>query len=53
MARFVHPHFQNSRESRRDSYAHARDHHAEFAGQAGAAVQAEIDRLAAKRKTAG
>jgi limonene 1,2-monooxygenase len=49
MARYVHPHFQNSRESRRDSYAHARDHHAEFAGQAGAAVQAEIDRLAAKR----
>jgi hypothetical protein len=45
MARYVHPHFQQSREWRRDSYAYARDHHVEFVGQASAAVQAEIDRL--------
>jgi limonene 1,2-monooxygenase len=49
MARYVHPHFQSSREWRSESYAYARDHHAEFTGQSSAAVQAEIDRLAAKR----
>ena len=49
MARYVHPHFQSSREWRSESYAYARDHHAEFTSQSGAAVQAEIDRLAAKR----
>ncbi|MBN8927381.1 MAG: LLM class flavin-dependent oxidoreductase [Rhodospirillales bacterium] len=53
MARYVHPHFQGSREWRSDSYAYARDHHAEFTGQSAAAVQAEIDRLAAKRRAAG
>src|ERR1700761_2265858 len=52
MARHVHPHFQSSREWRSESYAFARDHHAEFTGQSGAAVQAEIDRLAAKRRAA-
>jgi limonene 1,2-monooxygenase len=52
MARYVHPHFQSSREWRSDSYAYARDHHDEFTGQSGAAVQAEIDRLAAKRRAA-
>jgi len=52
MARFVHPHFQASREWRRESYAYARDHHADFAGQAGAAVQAEIDRLAERKRAA-
>jgi limonene 1,2-monooxygenase len=52
MARYVHPHFQASREWRRDSYAYARDHHDEFTGQSGAAVQAEIDRLATKRRAA-
>jgi post-segregation antitoxin (ccd killing protein) len=52
MARYVHPHFQQSRELRRDSYAYARDHHVEFAGQASAAVQAEIDRLAARKAAA-
>ena len=52
MARFVHPHFQRSRELRRVSYAYAKDHHEEFSGQSSAAVQAEIDRLAA-RKAAG
>ena len=52
MARYVHPHFQSSREWRGDSYAYARDHHAAFTGQSGAAVQAEIDRLTAKRRAA-
>jgi limonene 1,2-monooxygenase len=52
MARYVHPHFQSSRGWRSESYGHARDHHAEFAGQSSAAVQAEIDRLAAKRAAA-
>ena len=53
MARYVHPHFQGSREWRRDSYAYARDHHDSFVGQSAAAVQAEIDRLAAQRRAAG
>jgi limonene 1,2-monooxygenase len=52
MARYVHPHFQSSREWRNESYGYARDHHDEFTGQSGAAVQAEIDRLAAKRRAA-
>jgi limonene 1,2-monooxygenase len=52
MARYVHPHFQSSREWRTESYTYARDHHDEFTGQSGAAVQAEIDRLAAKRRAA-
>jgi limonene 1,2-monooxygenase len=50
MARYVHPHFQHSRELRRESYAFARDHHAEFVGQASSAVQAEIDRQAARKR---
>lgn len=49
MARYVHPHFQASREWRVESYNYARDHHAEFTGQSSAAVQAEIDRLAERR----
>ena len=52
MARYVHPRFQGSRELRRESYAFARDHHDEFVGQASAAVQAEIDRQAARRRAA-
>lgn len=52
MGRYVHPHFQSSREWRSDSYDFARGHHAEFIGQSSAAVQAEIDRLAAKRAEA-
>ncbi|MBS0639561.1 MAG: LLM class flavin-dependent oxidoreductase [Acetobacteraceae bacterium] len=52
MARFVHPHFQATREWRIESYNYARDHHAEFTSESGAAVQAEIDRLAAKRQAA-
>jgi limonene 1,2-monooxygenase len=52
MARYVHPHFQASREWRTESYGYARDHHDEFTGQSASAVQAEIDRLAAKRRAA-
>jgi limonene 1,2-monooxygenase len=52
MARYVHPHFQRSREWRRESYAYAKEHHAEFTGQSGAAVQAEIDRWKARRAAA-
>jgi limonene 1,2-monooxygenase len=52
MARFVHPQFQGSRELRHTSYAFARDHHEEFVGQSAAAVQAEIDRLAAQKRNA-
>ncbi len=52
MARYVHPHFQQSREWRVESYGYARDHHAEFTGQSSAAVQAEIDRLAAAKRAA-
>lgn len=50
MARYVHPHFQRSREMLAVSYDFAKAHHDEFVGQASAAVQAEIDRHAAKRK---
>jgi limonene 1,2-monooxygenase len=49
MARYVHPRFQASREWRSESYGYARDHHGEFTTQSVAAVQAEIDRLAAQR----
>lgn len=52
MARFVHPHFQGSRALRTGSYDYAKNHHDEFTGQAGAAVQAEIDRLAARQAKA-
>jgi limonene 1,2-monooxygenase len=52
MARYVHPHFQRSREWRRESYDYAKDHHAEFTGQSAAAVQAEIDRRNARREAA-
>ncbi len=52
MARYVHPHFQSSREWRIESYDYAREHHAAFTSESGAAVQAEIDRLAAQRRAA-
>jgi limonene 1,2-monooxygenase len=52
MARYVHPHFQSSREWRRDSYGQALGHNAEYTEQSAGAVQAEIDRLAAKRRAA-
>ena len=44
MARYVHPEVQASLGKRRDSYAFAKDHHSDFAGQSSSAVQAEIDR---------
>jgi len=49
MARYVHPHFQKSRDLLRASYDFANQHHKEFVGQASAAVQAEIDRHAKRR----
>ncbi|MBV9863669.1 MAG: LLM class flavin-dependent oxidoreductase [Alphaproteobacteria bacterium] len=49
MARFVHPHFQRSRDLLRGSYDYATAHHVEFIGKAAAAVQAEQDKLAARR----
>jgi limonene 1,2-monooxygenase len=52
MARYVHPHFQDSRTLRIESYGFARDHHEDYGSQSRAAVQAEIDRLAAKRAAA-
>jgi limonene 1,2-monooxygenase len=52
MARFVHPHFQSSRELLRTSYDFATGHHVEFTGQAGAAIQKEIDRYAATHAAA-
>ena len=38
-----------ARTAPRVSYAYATDHHEEFSGQSSAAVQAEIDRLAARK----
>jgi limonene 1,2-monooxygenase len=52
MARFVHPHFQRSRELLRGSYDFATSRHVEFVGQASAAIQKEIDRHAASRSAA-
>jgi len=52
MARYVHPHFQDSRTLRIESYDFARDHHEEYGSQSRAAVQTEIDRLAARRAAA-
>ncbi len=48
MARYVHPHFQNSRILRYTSYDSARSNSDRFRAQSQAAVQAEIDRLAAE-----
>lgn len=50
MARFVHPHFQGSHALRRASYDFASERHELFAAQQRGAVQAEIDKLAAKRE---
>jgi limonene 1,2-monooxygenase len=52
MARYVHPYFQKSREPRRDSYDFGFANFAKFTGEAGKAVQAEIDKLEAKRAAA-
>jgi limonene 1,2-monooxygenase len=49
MARYVHPHFQGSRELRRASYDQATSNGDLFRDQSQAAVQAEIDRRAKSR----
>jgi len=49
MARFVHPHFQKSRELLRGSYDFATSRHEDFTGKASAAIQKEIDRHASTR----
>jgi limonene 1,2-monooxygenase len=49
MARFVHPRFQQSRELLSGSYDYATSRHADFTGQAGAAIQKAIDQHAARR----
>ena len=49
MARFVHPHFQQSRELLRGSYDFATSHHVDFTGQAAAAIQRAIDRHESRR----
>ncbi len=48
MARFVHPHFQKSRDLLRGSYDYAVGHRADFVGRASAAIQKEIDRHAVR-----
>ena len=53
MARFVHPHFQQSRDLLRGSYNYATSHHADFTGVAAAAIEHEIDRHAARRAAGG
>ncbi len=49
MARFVHPRFQGSREQMVASYDYGATNRDDFVGQASAAVQAEVDKLAARR----
>jgi limonene 1,2-monooxygenase len=49
MARFVHPHFQQSRDLLRGSYDFATSRHVDFTGQAAAAIQRAIDQHAARR----
>ena len=49
MARFVHPHFQRSRDLLRGSYDYATGHHVDFTGQAAAAIQKAIDQHAARQ----
>jgi limonene 1,2-monooxygenase len=48
MARFVHPHFQRSRELLRGSYEYATSRHVDFTGRAAAAIQKAIDQHAAR-----
>jgi limonene 1,2-monooxygenase len=49
MARFVHPHFQGSRDLLRGSYDYAVGHRADFVGRASAAIQKAIDDHAARQ----
>jgi limonene 1,2-monooxygenase len=53
MARFVHPHFQRSRELLQGSYDYATSHHVDFTGKAAAAIQNEVERHAARRAAEG
>jgi limonene 1,2-monooxygenase len=53
MARFVHPHFQQSRDLLRGSYDFATSHHGDFTGKAAAAIQRAIDRHAAAQRGPG
>jgi limonene 1,2-monooxygenase len=53
MARFVHPHFQQSRELLVGSYDYSTARHAEAVGQATAAIQKAIDQHAARQPDAG
>ncbi len=53
MARFVHPHFQTSRELLRGSYDYATGHHVDFTGRAAAAIQKAIDQHEARRAGEG
>ena len=46
-----HPRFQQSRELLSGSYDYATNRHADFTGQAGAAIQKAIDQHAARRAT--
>jgi negative regulator of sigma E activity len=49
MARFVHPHFQQSRDLLRGSYDYATSHHVDFTGKAAAAIEHEVERHARRR----
>jgi limonene 1,2-monooxygenase len=53
MARFVHPHFQNSCDLLRGSYDYAVGHRVDFVGQASAAIQKAIDEHAARHTAEG
>jgi limonene 1,2-monooxygenase len=53
MARFVHPHFQQSRDLLRGSYDYATSHHVDFTGKAASAIQQAIDQHAARQAGAG
>src|SRR5205814_1522157 len=48
MARFVHPHFQNSRDLLQGSYDYATRHHVDFTAKAAAAIQKAFDQHAAR-----
>jgi limonene 1,2-monooxygenase len=49
MARFVHPHFQNSRDLLQGSYDYATSHHVDFTGMAAAAIQKEVEKHESRR----
>ena len=53
MARYVHAHFQRSFMPRVDAYTHAHAHFQEFSSESAAAVNAEIERQAARQAKTG